>query len=270
MAALGWRDGQNLVIDTRYSPDTEERASALVAELLALRPDVAVIQARAMPAMLRANSTVPVVFLLGADPVGSKWVESLAHPGGNVTGLTSAEASIGSKWVELLKEIAPGVQHVGVVTHNNVLFYKPGIEAATAQLGLEVAYAQIDTPADIEATIGKLAARPNVGLVLPPDTFITANRRQIIELAMRYRLPLSSGTAPLARDGSLIGYSVDTVDIYRRSAAYVDRILRGAKPADLPVQQPTTFQLVVNTKTAKALGLAIPPSVLARADEVIE
>ena len=270
MAALGWHDGQNLVIDTRYSPDTEDRARQLVAELLALRPDVALIQAPGMPAILRANSPVPVVFVLGPDPVGSKWVESLAHPGGNVTGLTAAEPSIGSKWVELLKEIAPDVQHIAVVAHYNLLYYKLGIDAAGKQLGIEIVYAQEESPADIEATIGRLAARPNGGLVLPTDAFTTAHRKRIIELAMRHRLPLSSGSGPFAGDGGLIVYSVDTVDVYRRSAAYVDRILRGAKPAELPVQQPTTFQLLINMKTAKALGLTIPPSVLARADEVIE
>jgi putative ABC transport system substrate-binding protein len=271
MAALGWHEGQNLVIDTRFAPDTEDRARALVAELLALRPDVAVIQAPGMAAMRQANSTVPVVFVLGSDPVGAKWVESLAHPGGNITGLASAELSVGAKWVELLKETAPGVQHIAVVAHypNNVL-YRPVIEAAAKQLSIEIVYAQVDSPADIEAAIGTLAARPNGGLVLPTDAFTSAHRKQIVELAMRHRLPLSSGSEPFAHEGGLIVYAVDTVDVYRRSAAYVDRILRGAKPAELPVQQPTTYLLNINMKTAKALGLTIPPSILARADEVIE
>lgn len=273
MVAQGWQEGRNLVVDTRFAPDTEEKASELVAELLALGPDVAVVQAPAMAAMLRTNTTIPVVFVLGSDPVGLKWVESLAHPGGTVTGLTSAEPTVGAKWVELLKEVAPSIHHIAVVSHKSLtpnVLYKPAIELAGKQFGLAIEYAAVDTPADIEAAIGAAAAQPNGGLVLPTDAFTTAHRRQIVDLAMRHGLPLISGSEPFAHADGLIVYCVDTVDIYRRAADYVDRILRGAKPAELPVQQPTTYLLAVNLRSAKSLGLTIPPSILARADVVIE
>lgn len=270
LATLGWRDGENLTIDVRYAPDSAERARTLVAELIALKPDVAVIQGPGMPAMLEANTRIPVVFVLGGDPVGVKWVESLSHPGGTVTGFTSAEATIAAKWVEFLKEIAPEVRHIAVVAQGNFSNYRVHIDAAAQRLGLEATHVQVSTPADIESALTALAARPHGGLVLPTDAFTTAHRRQIVDLAMKYRLPLSSGTEPLGEAGGLIVYSADIVDIYRRSATYVDRILRGAKPADLPVQNPTTYRTIVNLKTAKALGLTVPPTLLARADEVIE
>jgi putative ABC transport system substrate-binding protein len=270
LAAAGWSDSENLVIDLRYAPDSPERARALVAELLALRPDVLLLQAPAVPAILETNSSVPVVFVLGGDPVGSKWVPSLANPGGNLTGFTSADPSIGSKWVEYLKEAAPGVRRIAVVGHNSVTNYRPHIDAAAARLGVDVTYAQVESVADTAAAIAALASQPHGGLVLPTDALTTQYRTAIAKMAVEHRLPLCSGSDPFAEAGGLIVYAVDTVDVYRRSAAYVDRILRGASPGSLPVQRPTVFKLSVNLRTAGALGLAISPVLIARADNVIE
>ena len=270
MAAAGWHESKNLAIDVRYAPDSPERARSLVAELLALRPDVALLQAPAVPAMLETNSPVPVVFVLGGNPVESKWVQSLAHPGGNLTGFTSADPSIGSKWVEYLKEAAPSVRRIAVVANNSVTNYRPHIDATAERLGLDVTYSQVDSVADITAAIEALASRPFGGLVLPTDAFTTQFRAAIAEKTIERGLPLCSGSDPFAKAGALVVYAVDTVDLYRRSAAYVDRILRGTPPGSLPVQRPDVFKLSYNQRTAHALGLPISPILSVRADEVIE
>jgi putative ABC transport system substrate-binding protein len=270
MAAAGWREGETLAIDVRYAPDSQDRARALVAELLALRPDVALLQAPAVPAMLEVDSPVPVVFLLGGDPVASGWVQNLAHPGGKLTGFTSADPSIGSKWVEYLKEAAPEVRHITVVGHNSVTNYRPHIDASARRLGIDVTYAPVESVADLAPALAAAASRPFGGLVLPTDALTTQFRTAIAATAIERRLPLSSGSDPFAEAGGLVVYAVDTVDVYRRSAAYVDRILRGTPPGSLPVQRPTIFKLSVNQRTARALGLALPPTLIARADEVIE
>ena len=271
LAERGWREGQNLTIDVRYATDTAERARTLVAELLAFKPDVAVIQAPAMPAMLEAKSAVPIVFLLGADPVGTKWVESLARPGRSVTGFAGPESDVGAKWVEFLTEVAPAVRHIVVIRGlGSSVSFGPAIDRAAAQRGIDTTYFTVGSPAEIEGAIAAAAAKPNSGLVLPTDAFTTAQRHLVVDLAMRYKLPLSAGSEPVAAAGGLVVYAVNTVDIYRRSAAYVDRILKGERPADLPVQRPTLYTLSLNLKTAKTLGLTIPPTILARADEVIE
>jgi len=269
LAALGWSEGRNLRIDTRYAPNIgQENATAQVAELLALGPDVLLVQAPGVPAARAATKTIPIIFVVGSDPIGAGWVESLAHPGGNVTGFTATEQSFGPKWLELLKEIAPKVRRVAVLSGGD--FWRQRIVDAAPQFAVEIAAPPIQSPADIEAAMIALAEKPDGGLVLPIDTFTAIHRKQIIALAMRYRLPLVTGNPPFPQDGGLLYYGADIVDIYRRSAAYVDRILKGEKPADLPVQQPTKFELVINLKTAKALGLTVPQSLLARADEMIE
>lgn len=271
LAEKGWREGVNLTIEVRYAPDTMERARTLAAELLAFKPDVAVIQAPAMPAMLEAKTAVPIVFLLGADPVGVKWVESLARPGGNVTGLTGPESDVGTKWVEFLTEVAPAVRHIVVIRGlGSSVSFGPAIDRAAAQRGIDTTFFTVGSPAEIESAIAAAAAKPNSGLVLPTDAFTTAQRHLVVDLAMRHRLPLSAGSEPLAAAGGLVVYTVDTVDIYRRSAVYVDRILRGEKPADLPVQRPTIYTLSLNLRTAAALGLTVSPTLLARANDIIE
>jgi putative ABC transport system substrate-binding protein len=271
LAEKGWREGVNLTIDVRYSPDTAEKARTLAAELLAFKPDVAVIQAPAMAAMLEAKSAVPIVFLLGADPVGAKWVESLARPGGNVTGLTGPESDVGAKWVEFLTEVAPAVRHIVVIRGlGSSVSFGPAIDRAAAQRGIDTTYFTVGSPAEIESAIAAAAAKPNSGLVLPTDAFTTAQRHLVVDLAMRHRLPLSAGSEPVAAAGGLVVYTVNTVDIYRRAAVYVDRILKGERPADLPVQRPTLYTLSLNLRTAAALGLTVSPILLARADEIIE
>jgi putative ABC transport system substrate-binding protein len=242
----------------------------MVAELLALHPNVALLQAPAVPAMLEAKSAVPVVFVLGGDPVASGWVQSLAHPGGNLTGFSSADPSIGSKWVEYLKEAAPRVRRVAVVGHNSVTNYRPHIDGTAERLGIDVTYAQVESVADIDAAITAAASQPFGGLILPTDAFTTQFRVAIAEKALAHDLPLCSGSDPFAEAGGLVVYAVDTVDVYRHSAAYVDRILRGAAPGSLPVQRPSVFKMSVNQRTARALGLSISPVLIARADQIIE
>lgn len=270
MTAAGWREGDNVTIDVRYAPDSETRARALVAELLALDPDVLLLQAPAVPALLETKSQVPVVFALGSDPVAAKWVQSLANPGGTLTGFTSADPSIGSKWTELLKEAVPDVARVAFVGHNSMDTYQPHIDAAARRLGIEVTYAQVGTADEIAASMTTLAAQPRGGLVLPTDAFTTQYRAAITKMALERRLPLLSGSDPFAEAGALVVYAVDTVDVYRRAADYVSRILRGVPPGNLPVQQPTMFKLAVNLRTARALDLPISPILIARADTVIE
>lgn len=270
ITALGWRDGQNLSLDVRYEPNSTQRAEQLVAELLALTPDVMVVQGPAVAIAKRVTTTVPIVFVVVPDPVGQKMVDSLAQPGGNLTGFTSTEPSFGSKWIELLKEIAPKLKRIAVLTHNNAGFYRPSIDAAARNFGLDIAYSQVDTAEDIDAAIAALIGSPDGGLVLPTDAFTAVHRRRIIELAARHNLPLITGNPPFPQDGGLMYYGADVVDMYARAAAYVDRILRGAKPAELPVQQPTRFKMVINLKTAAALGLTVPGGLRIGADEVIE
>lgn len=270
LAAAGWREGQNLTVDVRYDPSSPERARALVAEVLALKPDVALIQAPAMQAMRETDSKVPTVFALGGDPVAFGWVASLARPGGRFTGLTSADPTIAGKWVEFLREVAPGVRHVAAIWHLEATNYWPQFDEVAKQLGVDIRRVNVDSEADIDAAVAAAAAEPNTGLVLPTNAFTVNHRAQIVELALKHRLPTVSGSGPFAEAGALIDYSVDTVDVYRRAADYVDRILRGAAPGELPVQLPTRYQLTANLRTARALGLTVPPSILARADNVIE
>ena len=270
MASAGWREGQNLTLDVRYDPSSQERARALVAELLALKPDVALIQAPAMQAMREADSKVPAVFALGGDPVAFGWVASLARPGGRFTGLTSADPTIAGKWVEFLKEVAPGVRHVAAIWHLEATNYWPQFDEVSKQLGIDIRVVNVDTEADIERAIAAAAAEPNSGLVLPTNAFTVNHRARIVELTLKHRLPTVSGSDPFAEAGALVAYAVDTVDVYRRAADYVDRILRGAAPGELPVQQPTRYRLTANLRTARALGLTIPQSILARADNLID
>ena len=272
MAALGWREDRNLVLDVRYAPSSAERASRLATELVALKPDVGVMQG--MPSVIasrEATAALPIVFIGIPDPVGAKLVESLSRPGVNMTGLTSTEPSFGAKWIELLKEISPGTRRLLVMTQQSAALYKPSIEQAAGQFGVAVSYAQVGSERDIQTAIdGFAGAGSDGGLILPTDLYTAGHRQQIIALAARHKLPLITGNPPFPIDGGLMYYGADFVDLYRRAAGYVDRILRGMRPADLPIQQPTMFQMSINLRTAAALGLVVPPSILSRADEVIE
>ena len=225
-------------------------------------------------AFREATNTVPIVFASVSEPVAQGFVQSLAHPGGNLTGFSYMEPTMGSKWLDLLKQIAPHVNHTALMFNPDSspysrLFYQ-SIETATTMLAVEAVMAPVHNLNEIEHVITMLEGRPGGGLIVSPDRFTTANRRAIIEVTAKHRMATVYGVPGAAFDGGLIHYCVDLVDQYQSAVAYVDHILRGGKPADLPVQQPTKFSLVVNLKTAKALGLEIPPTLLARADEVIE
>lgn len=272
MAALGWREGQNYALDLRYEPSSAERARKLAEELVALKPDIAVAQGRpSVSAIREASAALPIVFIAVPDPVQVGMVESLGRPGGNMTGVTSTEPSIGTKWIELLKEIAPATKRLLVVAQQNVALYKAGFEQATKQFNVELAYASVNSEGDIQTTLdGFAGGGAGGGLILPTDLYTAGHRKQIIALAAQHRLPLITGNPPFPPDGGLMYYGADFVDLYRRAAGYVDRILRGTPPADLPVQQPTTFQLSINLRTAASLGLTVPPTLRAQADEVFE
>jgi putative ABC transport system substrate-binding protein len=273
MQERGWSEGRNLHLDIRWLH--AERIESRAAELVGAMPEVLLAtNSPGVAALRRATSTIPIVFAGIGDPVGQGFVESLSRPGGNITGFTGLEFSLGEKWVGFLKELAPGVTRISYLFHPEIgPYYRlwlKSVEAAAATLGVETAAAPVRAPTDIEHAIRVIAAQRNGGLVVQPDSYTSINRRLIIELAAQHRLPAVYPYRDETADGGLVSYGPDVPDLYRRCAAYVDRILKGERPADLPVQQPLKYELVVNLKTAKALGLTVPPSFLARADEVIE
>ncbi len=270
---LGWTDGRNIRIEARWGVADANSIQRIVTELVALQPDVIFTNnTPTVRAFQQATAAVPVVFVAIADPVRTGIVLSLAHPGGNITGFTNFEASMGGKWLELLKGIAPPTTRVALIfnpdTHSGQFFQL--IEAAGPLLGIEAVQTPVHNAAEIERALASSSGEANVGLVSMPDSFTTVHSDLIISLATKYRLPAVSWIRSFAAGGGLMSYGVDLPDLYRRAASYVDRILKGAKPANLPVQQPTKFELVINLKTAKALGLTVPPALLAQADEVIE
>ncbi len=272
---LGWTVGRNLEIDYRWGMFDVERARVAATDLLRLAPDVILANGTAaLAAAQQATRTVPIVFTVVSEPLAQGFIQSLARPGGNITGFTNLEPTVGAKWLELLKEIAPGVTRVALIFNPEVtpiaIALSHSAEAAAQKFAVEPIVAPVHRPAEIESVITMLAREPGGGLILPVDTFSTAHRKLIVELAARYRLPAVYGFRYFAAEGGLISYGIHVLDQFLQAAAYVDRILRGERPADLPVQQPTKFELVINLKTAKALGLDIPPKLLALADEVIE
>jgi putative ABC transport system substrate-binding protein len=272
LAQLGWREGVNLKLEVRWANNEGTRAKAAAQELVGINPDVIVAPATSIGPVREATRSIPIVFLLAIDPVGQGIVSSLAHPGGNLTGFAYSESSIGGKLVELLREIAPGTARVlallGDPATRSLLW--PSIEGPARDLGLDPQLAQPRTEDEIDAAIHAFAKIPNGGIVVPGQSFLVAHRARVIAAAAKERLPAVYGATPFATDGGLLSYSDDALDEFSRAASYVDQILKGAKPGDLPVQQPTKFELVINLKTAKALGLTIPLTILARADEVIE
>ena len=271
---LGWFEGRNVRIDYRFASGDADRIRTYVTELVKSAPDLIVANSSPVVAELkRATGTIPIVFAVVNDPVNQGLVTSLAHPGGNITGFTLIEFEIIGKWLELLKEMAPRINRAKLLFNPvTAPFYVNWLrEHGTVSVAsIELEPAPVHDQAEIEATMTTLARDPGAGLITAADVFTVANRGLIISLAERYRLPAIYQFRQFAAEGGLMSYGPDTADIFRRAAAYVDRILKGANPADLPVQQPTKFQLVLNLKTAKALGLDVPTQLQQRADEVIE
>jgi len=270
---LGWAEGSNLRIDYRFAP-AGAQARLLARELIALQPDMILTQSTpATAAMQQETRTIPIVFAGVADPIGSGFVASLSQPGGNLTGLLQYEEGITGKWLAMLKEIAPNLTRVALVANPRTAAFDYFLQAAKAVApshAIDLVPMPVDNPADIERAIETFAREPNGGLVLPADTSTVVHRNLIIALAARHRLPAVYALRVLVAAGGLISYGPDYVDLYRQAASYVDRILRGTKPADLTVQTPTKFETVVNRKTATALGLTVPAGLLIAADEVIE
>jgi putative tryptophan/tyrosine transport system substrate-binding protein len=271
---LRWAIGRNVRIDYRWAAGDAERARKYAAELVALAPDVILAAGGAVVApLLQASRTVPIVFAQTPDPVGAGFVASLARPGGNATGFTIFEFGMGGKWLELLKEIAPRVTRAAVL-RDAALAAGTGqlgaIQSVAPSFGVELSPIDVRDAGEIERAVTAFARSPNDGLLVTGSALATVHRDLIVALAARHRLPAVYSSRYFVTDGGLISYGPDSIDPYRRAAAYVDRILKGEKPADLPVQAPTKYELVINLKTAKALGLEVPPTLLARADEVIE
>jgi putative tryptophan/tyrosine transport system substrate-binding protein len=270
---LGWTVGRNVHIDYRWAAGDTNRYRSYAAELLALAPDVVLAVGSAAMAPLQATRSVPVVFVQVADPVGAGFVDSLARPGGNTTGFSVFEYGISAKWLELLKEVAPQLTRAAVLrdaTISGGVAQFAAIQSVAPSLGVEVRPVAVRDTGEIERTIAAFARESNGGLIVSAGAGVATNRALIIKLAAQYRLPAVYAYRYYVMSGGLMSYGPDNIDQYRRAASYVDRILKGEKPADLPVQAPTRYQLVINLKTAKALGLTIPPTLLARADEVIE
>ena len=274
LQALGWIEGRTVHIDLRTTVDDANLTRARARELLALNPDVIFVSgAVGARAFQDLTHTVPIVFGQVADPTAAGFVASLAHPGGNITGFSNFEFPIGGKWVGLLKEIVPGIARIAVIIspeNVNQARYAQSIAAVAPSFGVEVTEVAVLNINEIEAGITAFASRPAGALIMPPNTVTSTHRETVIEFVARHRLPALYPDRPYVVQGGLMSYGPDNLDINRRALSYVDRILKGEKPADLPVQNPTKYELVINLKTAKALGLEIPSSVLARADEVIE
>src|SRR5262245_37409173 len=270
----GWAEGRNVQIDFRWAVGDDERVRAFAKELVDLQPDVLV--AHSTPetaALLHQTHAIPIVFVQVVDPVGSGFVQSFARPGGNATGFTNHDqATLGGKWLELLKQIAPSVTRVTFIFNPETMpiYLLRSVEAAPPSFGVKLIPAPVRDTGEIERAISEFAREPNGGLLVLPDIFTGSHREPIIAQAALHRLPAIYPFRFFATSGGLMSYGIEPVALYRQAAAYVDRILRGAKPGTLPVQAPTKIELVINLKTAKALGLTIPPGVLAIADEVIE
>jgi putative ABC transport system substrate-binding protein len=276
LGELGWSDGRNLQIDFRWSGGDAARAKAYAAELVRLTPDVIIANSTlCLKAVQNETSAIPIVFVVVGDPVGQGFVSNLARPGGNITGFTAFEFQIGGKWLEVIKIVAPDVRRVAFMFNPEAgLPYAEKIVPSMAEVaparGEELIVSPIRDAAEVEGVMAQLGSGSNGGLIVNPDAFTTANRALIISLAARYRLPAIYAYRYYAVDGGLLSYGHETNDLFRRATIYVDRIFKGAKPADLPVQNPTKFELIINQKTAKALGLTIPDNLLALANEVIE
>jgi putative tryptophan/tyrosine transport system substrate-binding protein len=271
---LGWTDSSKVRMDLRWAGGDTNQIRALAKELVGLQPDIILASSTpATVALQRETRTIPIVFANVADPVASAIVARLDRPSGNITGFGTNEASLGGKWLELLSEIAPALKRAAIMFNPDAgvtSIHMPSFETAARSLKVAPITAPVHSDVEIETTIIAFGREPGGGLVVMPDVFTVAHRAPIISTAARNNVPAVYPQSVFARDGGLLSYGIDQVDSFRRAATYVDRILRGAKPADLPVQFPTKFELVVNLKTGKALGLTVPQSILLSADEVIE
>ena len=273
---LGWTEGRNIQIEYRWASGDADRFRAFAAELVAARPDVLVAHTSpSAQALARATRTIPIIFAMVSDPVGSGLTASLSEPGRNATGFTIFETSMGAKWVEFLKQLSPRLARVGLLFNpatapGSGSTYLPSVEAAARSFGIESMHATVSSAAEIDDAIAALSRRPDSGLIVMPDVFMTNHRDLITALATRHALPAIYSFRYFAEGGGLISYGIDVSDIFRRAAGYVDKVLRGAMPSNLPVQHPDKFELVINLKTATALRLDVPRILLARANEVIE
>jgi putative ABC transport system substrate-binding protein len=272
---LGWVEGRNIRIDYRWAALDTDLMQRFAKELVALQPDLILTQSTpAAAAMLQQTHTIPIVFAIVADPIGSGFVASFPQPGGNITGFVTMEPTMAGKWLELLKEIAPRVARVAMLfnpaTAPYAEYWLNPFKAAAASFAVQAIVAPVHDKSELESVVVAQAREPNGGLIVMPDTFTTGHRSEITSLAARYRLPAVYPYRVFAEFGGLLSYGDDLTDNFRRAASYADRILKGAKPSELPVQAPVKFELVINLKTAKALGLDVPAQLQQRADEVIE
>jgi putative ABC transport system substrate-binding protein len=274
LGGLGWTDGRNVRMDLRWGGGDINQIRTLAQELVGLQPDIILAGGTAaIVALQRETRTIPIVFATVGDPVASSIVARLDRPSGNITGFATMEASLGGKWLELLSEIVPGLKRAAIMFNPDfppASAYRPSLEMASRSLKVVSIVAPVHSNAEIETAIIALGREPGGGLVVIAEAFTAAHRAPIISAAARNHVPAVYTLSDFAKDGGLLSYGVDQVDTHRRAATYVDRILRGAKPAELPVQLPTKYEMVVNLKTAKALGVTVPQSILLRADEVIE
>ena len=265
---LGWVNGRNLQIDHRWAAGNPERAATFAKELVALKPEVIVAHTTpSVIALRKQTDTIPIVFVQISDPIGAGFITNLARPGGNITGFTNFESAMVGKWVEMLKEIAPSISRVAFLFNPQTApyvtrYYQGPLEASARSLGLQPLASPVHDAAKIESAIVAFGREPGGGFIVMPDSFNIVHRNQIIALAAKHRLPAISPYRFMAQEGGLMAYGVEPVELFRRAAAYVDRILKGSKPAELPVQAPTKFELVINLKAAKALGLTVPPTLL--------
>lgn len=272
---LGWAEGRNLSFHLRSPGPEIEKLSGPAKELVALQPDL-LIASPTTPviALARETSSIPIVFVSVTDPIGNGFVTNLAHPGGNITGFTNFAISMGEKWLQLIKEIAPNVTSAGVLYNPSIVptagLYLRSIEVASPSFAIEISSLPVRDTAEMESAIRALAAKQNVALIVASDVFMSLNRERIVALAAELRLPAIYPFGYFAKAGGLISYGIDSTELFPLAATYADRILKGAKPGDLPIQRPTKFELIINLKAAKALGLEVPTTLLAGANEVIE
>jgi putative ABC transport system substrate-binding protein len=275
LQALGWNEGHNITIETRWGGFNADLTKQAAKKLVALEPDVLVSSTTpTTDALAQQTRTIPIVFVNLVDPIGSGFVANLPHPGGNLTGFVNNEPTMTGKWLEMLKEIAPAIERVAFLFNPSTApyadnFLKP-LDAVAQSVGVSPIRTLVNDDAGLDAAIADFAHNANGGIAIMPDSFMVAHRDRVIALSEQYRLPLISPYRFYTESGGLLSYGPDIADNYRRAASYVDRILKGAKPSELPVQAPVKFQFVVNSKTAKMLGLTVPPTLLALADEVIE
>jgi putative ABC transport system substrate-binding protein len=274
LAKLGWTEGNNLRIELRWGSGNADKVGTFAKELVELRPDVILSQTTAVTdALARRTKTIPIVFVTVGDPLAGGFTTSLARPSGNITGFTAFEPTLAGKWVELLKEIAPRTVRVALLSNQAtgvIQFFMPSIQAAASSLAIQVSVAPVNAKDEIESVIAAQARNPGSGLIVIPSSFNVINRDLIIALAARYGMPAIYFNRLFAKSGGLINYSPDYAEQFRQAPEYIDRILKGAKPADRPVQQPTKYELTINLKTAKGLGLEVPVHLQQIADEVVE